>query len=97
MHYFRYPYERLSVLGPILALALWFAGLRFLGAVLMLGVGAGALGILWDELTSYAGRRQRVSALWNIPWGIVRKGLWVFLATHLPIFVGGLVMLCLAA
>ena len=96
MHYFKYPYERLSLLGPALAIALWFAGCQFLAALLMFGVGAGALGIFWDELTSYAGRRQRISALWHVPWRIVRKGLWVFLLTHLPIFMGGVAMLCIA-
>jgi len=95
IHYFKFPYERLSVLGPLLAMALWFAGARFPGAVLMLCVGAGALGVFWDELTSYAGRRQRISALWHVPWGIVRPGLWIFLASHIPILVAGLVMVFL--
>lgn len=96
MHYFRHPLERLSILGPGLALLLWLAGARFAGAVVIFGVGAGALGIFWDELTSYAGRRQRISALWHIPWYAVRKGLWVFLVTHLPIFIAGLVMVLLS-
>ena len=96
MHYFKYPYERLSILGPLLALVLWLLGAHFWGAALMFAVGAGALGIFWDELTSYAGRRQRISALWHIPWGVVRRGLWLFLASHLPILAAGLAMIYLS-
>ena len=96
MHYFKHPLERLSLLGPLASLILWFLGAHHIAAILMLGVGAGALGIFFDELSSYAGRRQRISAFWHIPWGVVRRGLWVFLATHLPIFACGLAMVYVA-
>jgi len=96
MHYFKYPYERLSFLGPLASVILWLFGAQHIAAILMFAVGAGALGIFFDELSSYAGRRQRISAFWHVPWGVVRKGLWVFLATHVPIFVAGIVMIYLS-
>jgi len=91
-HHFRHLEDRLSLWGPLASIILWFLGAQHVASLLMVGVGAGAMGVFFDELTSYAGRRQRISALWHIPWGVVRKGLWVFLATHLPILVGGIVM-----
>ena len=96
MHLFRHLEDRLSLWGPLTSAYLWFLGAHHIAAILMFAVGAGALGIFFDELSSYAGRRQRISAFWHVPWGVVRKGLWVFLATHVPIFVAGIVMIYLS-